>query len=386
MRRFGRAIVAVLVVLPIVFSRSGLADEFASRLAIFADSENNYVLTGATQYRTPLAERFNLGTRLLVDGVSGASTKAGDDVEDAYLGGYSNRKRGKYEFSQPNWLRQRYELSGFGDARHGEWEESGGYIYSYESVYESHTAWASVRRHLWQRNSAVSATYFRNFDTLNAEDEARARELDLPGRKDVDGGALTWQQVLGRRSIGLVSAAGRVERGVLESPERDVLVWSDPGVLEIAPERLPDARRRGAVAARVARLVGTDASVHAGVQYDFDDWGLVAPSARVMAFRRFGSGTILRARLRAYTQNESRWYSPIAHADRDHSYTANAQMQGFTSWLGGLRWTWNSGDLPGAITAVSGGLDVDLYYQTPRNEMEQGYFAPIVGANVLFLW
>lgn len=385
MRRFGHAIVAALC-----FCAAGLAprarsDEFASRLAIFADSENNYVLTGATQFRAPLAERFDFGTRLLVDGVSGASTKAGDDVEDAYIGGYSNRKRHLYEFSQPNWLRQRYELSGFGDARHGEWEESGGYIYSYENVYESHTAWGSIRRHLWQRNSTASATYFHNFDTVNAEDDARARELDLPGRKDVDGGVVAWQQVLGRRAIALFSAAGRVERGALESPERDVLVWR-AGVLDVSPERLPDTRRRGAVAVRAARLVGHDASVHVGTQYDFDDWGLAAPSARLMAFRRFGSGTILRARLRAYTQNESRWFRPVAHADRDRSYTANAQMQGFTSWLGGLRWTWSSGDIPGPVTAVSGGLDVDLYYQTPRNEIEQGYFAPIVGGNVLFLW
>jgi hypothetical protein len=360
------------------------ADQLQSLLKLFSDSQNNYVLTGALSYQKPWGERYALTTRALVDGISSASQRAGDSVAEAYLGGYSNRQRDRYKPSQPNWQRARYELSAFGDGAWGENRGALGYIYSYESLYESHTAFASIRRSFFLQNSVAGLTWYHNFDAVRAADDERSGELDLPGRKDADGAAATWQQVLGRKTAAIFGLSARFERGALESPERDMVLTSPGGEPFVAAERLPESRRRAAASARLAQYLWQGSAINLDYQRDADEWGNDGHSARASWSWRASSGTTLTLRARYHTQAQSAYTTFSAVPGRDEFYTADAKYQGFDSWLGGFRVDFLSPAAPGRGAEVSGGFDADLYYQTPREGLQEGYYAPIVGGNVLF--
>lgn len=378
------AIVTLVVAAFVWPARRARSDELAGLTRVFADSENNYVLTGAMEYTAKAERGYSLSTRALVDGISSASTKVGADLDQAYVGGFSNRQRSRYKFSQPNWRRARYELSASGGANFGENETGVGYIYSWESIYESHTVYARYLRHLAQRNASVSATWYHNFDSvLPDEDEERADELGLPSRNDADGVSAAFQQALSRTTVVIVSASGRIERGVLESPERDMRFDLADGIAAVGPERLPDERTRAAGSVRLSQYLRPGSAVHGIYQYDLDEWGTRGHSVTGAWYVSPGQDVLLRLRVRYHTQSPSD-YSTLSADIADDYYSGDPRLQGFSSWLAGARLAFGPSFAAPGRTVVSGGIDADLYYQTPRDGLEQGYYAPIVGGNVLF--
>ncbi|MCZ7582418.1 MAG: DUF3570 domain-containing protein [Deltaproteobacteria bacterium] len=329
-----RATALLAACLAFITPAAAWSDELGSLIRIFADTENNYILTGAVDYTKGLNGRYSVTARALVDGISSASTKVGNTVEDAYVGGFSNRQRGRFEISQPNWIRTRRELSAFGRALVGENDAAAGYIYSHESVYESHTAFASYRRYLAHRNASIAATWYHNFDKVMTDDNERKAELDLPGRKDTDGGSLALQQILSRKMVATVAAMARVERGALESPERDVILRSPPAAKTVGAEKLPENRARAAGSITVTRYLRKRMSLRADYQYGWDEWGCDGQSGTAAWFFGVGKRTMLRARARYYRQLASPYSTVAADPEVDDDYSRERGAPGISIVVG----------------------------------------------------
>jgi Protein of unknown function (DUF3570) len=351
-----------------------------------ADDESSYVATGAVKYDNEVTDEISLGAKALVDAISGASVQTDhQDPDLAWVGGYTGTSAVGFGEQSPNWDTARLELTGYGGVKIADSQGKLGFIYSYEDTYTSRTLFATFDQEMFLRNSVLSVAYFHNFDEVRTEDEFIDREYGYPKPKGVDGGSVSWTQVLSRKTIARIGISGQFEKGALENPDRDMILVDSAGNRSVLREDLPESRNRYAAAGRLARYLWPGSSVHVGYRYYLDDWDLRAHTGDLEWYQYLSHWLLLRLRGRYYTQGESK-HTTFEITENDEFFSANPNLQDFDAYLAGIRLTLLSNGRPKRSFDFSGGLSLDYYTQAAREGVEDGYAAMLAGGNLMFLF
>ncbi|MBZ0274003.1 DUF3570 domain-containing protein [bacterium] len=390
------------------------ADDVKVLGRVFADDSKNVIVTGTLKYENEFGDRWKLGFKGTVDGISSATPTSHevDGVSSAtrrssnsgtvrglsdnsleekidrlggFVGGYSSNPGAGYDTTPEFRDKRRVELSGFGRKEIDETALETGYVYSDETNYRSHTLYGTVEQAFALRNTIVSGTYYHNFDTVDASDEAIAQTYDYPKGKNVDGANLGLTQVLSRRTLAQIVLGGSWQRGALSDTERDVILRHPDNRWSLTPEWLPERRDRYAISGRVLQSLFRPASLELGYRYYTDSWGITSNTehaalrVRPLPWLLFG----LRGRLYAQTASD---YSAFVITADDKFYSAAPVLQEFRSYLAGAHIGLIGTDMPSAGAEISGGLRLDWYTQTERDGVPDGYHAIIGGANLMARW
>jgi hypothetical protein len=203
----------------------------------------------------------------------------------------------------------------------------GGYVYSTEPDYESHTALIGAELDLAERSTTLAAGGFVRFDTVGrAGDPGFERDTRAAGAT----AALT--QVLDRASLVQITYEVAGASGYLSSPYRYVGVGGDGGtcrgqVLYCVPETNPEARLRHAVALRGRRALSSALSAGLGYRFYTDDWALHSHTAQADVAWLAATNTTLGARYRFYWQSAADHYEARYLEEReDGLYTRDKEL------------------------------------------------------------
>ncbi|MCB9475383.1 MAG: DUF3570 domain-containing protein [Deltaproteobacteria bacterium] len=403
------AAVAIVAAIGIVFSATPARAQqtIEGFVAGYADSEANDIVTTTAKVDGTIEGRYKLGAKVtidaissastpynttgeeqLVDAVSSASTSYTDQAETdpiGFVGGFSTGTGNEGILAnEPNFSKSRVELSGYAGAEFGENEATAGAIYSHEDIYQSATIYLTYLRYLALRNATISATYFHNFDTVDAKEEDIAAEVGYPKPKDVDGVSLTVSQVLSRKTIGKVTGYYERESGALQDPLREMYLIEGNDVY-IVPEWLPTTLERYSVTGQINQGLWEGSSLQVSYRYYWDSWDIQAHTLWGQWYQYLSPQVLFSAFGRYYTQTSAKYWTPSITALEGY-YTASAQLQELQANAVGARLWFLDGREAVPDFDLRAGIGFDYYTQNDRDYLVDGYDAVVLMANIAGSW
>jgi Protein of unknown function (DUF3570) len=289
------------------------------------------------------------------DVVSGASvkTKAGpsygathspDVVTTASVHDFRNLGRGEFTVK--------------GDAT----SLTGGYAYSTEHDYRSHSLHVSARTDAFQHNTQFELSYSRNFDSVcdrvqSVSASGPTRWIALESSTDcftsaagrtsrpiaIDTYEASWAQSWTPVVATQLTYSAQIVDGFQSDPYRSVILAE--GVQ--AQEHEPNERVREAVTARVAwYLRSLKGALRVALRGYHDTWAIESGSVEIEAEKSLGETFRLLLRGRFYRQNGAVFWSddytsgspPLG--PRGQFWTGDRELSPLSSWLLGLRSVW----------------------------------------------
>ena len=323
-----------LQLIVLLAARVAAADtSFTAKTQVYADSDHTTVISPVVQAQSDITPATTVSLGYLVDVVSSASV---DIVSQA----------------SPTTIHDtRHQVSAGVAQTAGDWSLHGGYSFSRENDYLSHTFDASVTRDLFDKNTQLGAGYGISLNTVG-----RADDVNFTRSLTVQHVALSVTQVLSPKLIGQITYEVEDNEGYQASAYRFVPVRQTPDAAPDfwVPETDPDSRWRHSVVLGLNRAVG-DGSVQGDFRIYHDTWGITSETVGARYYVKLGHDTELRLRERFYTQGAASFYQS--------TYMATQQYMAFDRELSPL-WSETFGaKLMHLFTPhVEGEIKADVFY------------------------
>jgi hypothetical protein len=341
-----------LTVSVLALAASAAADTgFVSKVQVYSDSDHTTVISPVVSAQADITTDTNVSMGYLVDAVSSASV---DVVSQA----------SPHEFHDT-----RHQVS-LGIAHTIDaLAVRGGYSFSTENDYRSHTLDFNVTRDLDDKNTQLGLGYGVSINTVGRSgDENFARDLTVHHI------AASWTQTVSPRLATQLTYELGYADGYQASPYRFVPIrQSAMAVPDFwVPETDPDTRWRHAIVVGANRALEGGGSLQGDYRIYHDTWGITSHTFGLRYFVPLSKRVELRLRERLYTQDAASFYQSV--------YMAPAKYITFDRELSPL-WSETVG---GKLTVgfgshLEGELKVDLFYYSYSD------FLPLqsrTGANV----
>jgi hypothetical protein len=195
----------------------------------------------------------------------------------------------------------------------------GGYRFSKENDYESHSGSGSVSYNFADNAATLAASAFVSGDTVGRSGDPRfSRALTSVGTK------LSFTQVLDPKMLVQVSYDLAYFNGYQASPYRYVGIGGDGNchgtAPECVPEREPDKRMRHALVGRIRRAFGDDFSAGMSYRFYLDDWGITSHTIEAKLAWLPAEASEIAFRYRFYVQTDTKFYKPVYQLTDDLKY------------------------------------------------------------------
>jgi hypothetical protein len=283
--------VAALAALAWLAPSTALADEVGSAVYIRTDTDHTTVISPRVRAKGDVAE----GTSAEVAYGADIWTSASIDIRTA---------------ASKVVMEQRDELDLSLSHEMSDVTVGGGYRYSKENDYESHSGSGSVAYNFADNAATLSASAFVSGDTVGRSGDPKfKRPLTSFGSR------LGFNQVLDPKMMLQLSYDVAYFNGFQSSPYRYVGIGGDGRCHGTAPmcvpEREPGTRLRHALVGRLRRAFSN--TVSAGVSYRFylDSWGIGSHTIEAQLAWLAGENTELALRYRFYTQGRTKFYRAV---------------------------------------------------------------------------
>ncbi len=223
---------------------------------------------------------------------------------------------------------------------------------SFERDYWSVGFGGNMAVDLFQANTNIdfAANYF--YDTIDVI-RFNGDEDESPDDRHTFTSTLTLRQLLDRRSFGELGGTFTHQAGFLETSYNGVVIL-EPGTEPPFPfdndaegfeieEALPNTRNRGAVFARVRRLVFDSTALQVGGSYGFGSWDVRGYSIEPVVYQQLVKDALkLRLRYRYYDQTESEHYDLTLDAGdpRPRHLTQDTDFSDYHAHTIGAKFEW----------------------------------------------
>jgi hypothetical protein len=267
--------------------------EFVSKIQVYADSDHTQVVSPTVQAKSDVSPGTNVSVGYLVDAVSSASV---DVVSQA---------------SPRTITDTRHQLSTGLSHQLSSFNLRGGYSYSKENDYLSHTIDVGLADELDDKNTTLALGYGVSINTVG-----RAEDMNFAHALTVHHVALSLTQTINTRLIGQATYELSYADGYQASPYRFVPVrMSVDAAPELwVPETDPNTRFRHALVVGVNEAVGSASAIQADYRIYRDTWGITSHTVGLRYFAHLAKHVDLRFRERFYTQNGASFYQELYQA------------------------------------------------------------------------
>ena len=323
---------------------------FVSKVQVYADSDHTSVISPLVQGTADVTPDTTVSLGYVADVVSSASVDIVSQASPTTI--HDTRQQVSASLSHTI------------DAT----KLHGGYSFSHENDYLSHSLNAGIDRELFDKNTTLSLGYALSLNTVGRRDD-----VNFSRGLDVHSVSASWTQLVSEKLLTQLTYELGYASGFQSSPYRFVPVRASLGA---APEMWvmetdPDTRFRHAVVLGVNRALGEDSSLQGDYRLYHDTWGITSHTLGVRLFTKLTPKVELRLRERFYTQGRASFYQ--------ENYTSVMQYMAFDRELSSL-WSETLGaKLSYLFTPhLEGELKVDLFYYSYSE------FAPLssrTGAN-----
>jgi Protein of unknown function (DUF3570) len=291
------------------------------RANVYEDDDHTSVITFLTEASGALRD-LTLQAGFLTDVQTSASV---DVVSNATPGVEPTRRVGDL----PAYFEIRAELAASASYRLDLLTMNGGYIYSIEHDYRSHTMSLGSSIELFERNSTLAAGY-----SLGFNQSWRGRDpFFAPRDKTRHGMDVSWTQVLGPRTLGTLSYGLALESGFLSSSYR--FVTTSDGAFRTR-EAHPDFRMRHAVSGRLRRYLVRDLAVEGGYRFYGDDWGVYSHTLGATVLWQPVAWLEVDLHDRFYWQTDADFYRP-SYVQPEALMSADKELSRFVDNMIGVR-------------------------------------------------
>ena len=277
----------LIAALSLAMVRVAAADTtFTSKLQVYADDDHTQVVSPVVDAQADVAAGTTVSLGYLADAVTSASV---DIVSQA---------------SSRTIHDTRHQVSGSVSQVLGITTLRGGYSYSRENDYESHTLSAGTQLELDDKNTTLALAYTLSLNTVGRTgDTVFARDLTV---HDV---VASWTQVISKRALTQVTYEIGHADGFQASPYRFVPVRMS---VDAAPEYWvaetdPETRWRHALVLAANHSVG-DGAIQGDYRLYRDTWGITSHTIGARYFVALTPNVELRLRHRFYTQSGASFY------------------------------------------------------------------------------
>jgi hypothetical protein len=307
---------------------------FISKIQVYADSDRTQVVSPVVQGTADVTPDTNVSLGYLADIVTSASV---DIVSQA----------------SPTTIHDtRHQVSTGLSHIFGTLTARGGYSYSKENDYLSHTLNGGIEQELFDKNTTLALGYGLSLNTVG-----RADDMNFSRGLTVQSMSASWTQILSERTLTQLTYELGYASGFQASAYRFVPIRMNATATPEfwVPETDPDTRSRHAIVIAVNHALGTDSSVQADYRFYLDDWGITSHTIGARYFVNLSKNLELRLRERFYTQGAASFYQD--------SYAAPTKYITYDRELSPL-WSETLGGKLSYLFAphVEGELKLDLFY------------------------
>lgn len=299
----------------------GRADEVATSLYVRNDSDTTLVVSPRARVRTTLGESTQVEVAYAID----IWTSASIDIRTA---------------ASPSVTEQRDEVNASVQHAFTDLTLTGGYRYSTENDYESHTVNASASYDMADNNTTLALNGY-----LGADEVGRAGDPGFARNLSSYGGRLSLTQVINPTTI----VQGAYEMGYLDgyqaSPYRFVGFGGDGygcrGAMLCLPELIPEQRLRHALVVDGRHALSDSASIGAGYRLYLDGWGVSSHTLQAVLAWLPDSISRLSLHGRLYAQFGASFYrrAYALGAEQTSFYTRDRELSDLTSYKLGVDYT-----------------------------------------------
>jgi hypothetical protein len=211
--------------------------------------------------------------------------------------------------------------------------------YSTESDYFSTWLAAHGEIGLWEQNTTLHLLLGHSFDEITNGIAVNSGAIGTPARDEHLGTTLVSTSVTQLLTPDLVGNL-TYDFSNLDGYQANIYRVVRGGAQPV-PERVPDLRRRHAIAASLRAYIRPSRTTLVGAyRFYVDDWGIVAHTPEARVIQNVWRGIDLRARFRYYTQTQANFYQDVYSQDQisnpDVFVTADTKLSAFqTEILGG---------------------------------------------------
>lgn len=262
---------------------------------------------------------------------------------------------------------------------------TGGYSYSTENDYRSHTVSVAARTELFERNTQLEIAYARDID--HACDRVQSANATGPSNRaledskgcftsdplrtqrglDIDGFQGSWSQSWTPIFTTQLLYSGQILNGFQSNPYRSIIL----GQGLKAQEHHPENRARQALAARANVFIKPiKAALRLGVRGYTDTWDIHSVTGEAEFEKYLGESLRLGVRGRYYKQSAALfWSDDYTGGDpplgpKGQYFTGDRELSPFESYLAGLRVTYaitpSKGRILGLMTNFKASLSGDM--------------------------
>ncbi len=324
-----------LVVAVVALAATARGDTgFVSKIQVYADSDKTTVVSPTVQAQADVTADTNVSLGYLVDAVTSASA---DIVSQA---------------SPITMHDTRHQVSAGLQHSFDTLKVIGGYSFSKENDYLSHTLNVGLEDELNDKNTALGVGYGVSFNVVGRSgDQNFARDLTTHHIN------ASWTQTVNPRFATQVAYELSYSQGYQASPYRFVPVkMSADAAPELwVPETDPDSRIRHALVFGANHAVGEASAIQGDYRIYTDDWGITSHTIGARYFIGIAKNIELRLRERFYTQNAASFYQSVYSMPMKY-ITYDRELSPLWSETFGGKLTY------GFTDHVEGELKLDLFY------------------------
>lgn len=318
----------------LVASTASADTTFTAKTQVYADSDHTQVVSPVVAAQADLTPDTQVSLGYLADIVTSASV---DIVSQA---------------SKTTIHDTRHQVTTGLAQRFGSLLLHGGYSFSRENDYLSHTLSIGFDKELFDKNTTIGVGYALGLDTVG-----RADDMNFSRGLTVNSTSLSLTQVINERAIVQLTYELSDAEGFQSSPYRFVPVRA---TLDAAPsqwilETDPDSRWRHAFVIAGNHAVGVDSAVQVDYRIYHDTWGITSHTFGARFITNLSKRLELRLRERFYTQGAASFYQNL--------YTQPEEYMAFDRELSPLWSETFGGKLSFRFTPrIEGELKLDLFY------------------------
>ncbi|MFT3693709.1 MAG: DUF3570 domain-containing protein [Kofleriaceae bacterium] len=307
---------------------------FVSKVQVYADSDHTTVISPLVQGTADVTPDTTVTLGYVADVVSSASV---DIVSQA----------------SPTTIHDtRQQVSGSASHTIGSSKIHGGYSFSHENDYLSHSLNAGIDQEMFDKNTTLSLGYALNLNTVGRRDDDNfSRSLTNHSL------SLSWTQIVTPTLLTQLTYELGYADGFQSSPYRFVPIRQtmDAAPSEWVMETDPDTRFRHALVIGANHAIGEGSSIQGDYRIYHDTWGITSHTIGARLFTHLTPKLELRLRERFYTQGRASFYQ--------ETYTSVQQYMAFDRELSSL-WSETFGVKLSYLFAphVEGELKCDVFY------------------------
>jgi len=325
----------------------GLEEKVSYSLNSYRDNNEGFIITNKLGIVKAIKERFAFSANGGVDSISAASPEAKSDNAES-----EDYRSDRYYAS----------LSGIYDDRENNFS-LGGYM-SDENDYSGRSLFMNYGRQLNNQNTSLGMAFSRTQDKWK-----KIKNYTLP-RDDRTGwqGDLSISQFLSPTAQIQLGYSHIVSRGLLESPYRFIELTPTT----IIREALPYSKKGQAYSVRMVKELNSATSLNLSYRYYIDDWETTSHTINTEVYRDLKDNYTLGARLRLYSQSDTKYTQDISTYDGTEKYRPiDYKYSAFDSYMLGFNLIYKIETEKMKSYVIKGSLD---YYRTSDNDFIEYWY------------